>query len=70
MNLQPAVYGSMEEGYQGITRFGMFDIEMMLVIGFGESSIYPSYFNGPEEIWDWVAALYLVAGKESLKKVT
>jgi Xaa-Pro aminopeptidase len=38
----------MEEGYQGITRFGMFDTEMMLGhIGFGESSIYPSYFNGP-----------------------
>ncbi len=38
----------MEEGYQGITRFGMFNTEMMLGhIGFGESSIYPSYFNGP-----------------------
>ncbi|WP_010252029.1 M24 family metallopeptidase [Acetivibrio cellulolyticus] len=38
----------MEEGYHGITRFGMFDTEIMLGhIGFGESSIYPSYFNGP-----------------------
>lgn len=38
----------MEEGYHGITRFGMFDTEVMLgQIGFGESSIYPSYFNGP-----------------------
>jgi len=38
----------MEEGYHGITRFGMFDTEVMLgQIGFGESTIYPSYFNGP-----------------------
>lgn len=38
----------MEEGFQGITRFGMFDTDVMLGhIGFGESSIYPSYFNGP-----------------------
>ena len=36
-----------EEGHQGITRFGMFDTEMVLGhIGFGESSIYPSYFDG------------------------
>lgn len=38
----------MEEGFQGLTRFGMFDTEMMFgQLGFGESSIYPSYFNGP-----------------------
>ncbi len=36
-----------EEGHQGITRFGMFDTEIVLGhICFGESSIYPSYFNG------------------------
>ncbi|MDP3065938.1 MAG: Xaa-Pro peptidase family protein [Methanobacteriaceae archaeon] len=36
-----------EEGYHGVTRFGMFDTEMLLGhIGFGESSIYPTYFNG------------------------
>lgn len=36
-----------DEGYHGITRFGMFDTEMLLGhIGFGETSIYPSYFNG------------------------
>ncbi len=36
------------EGHHGITRFGMFDTEIILgQIGFGESSIYPSYFNGP-----------------------
>ena len=37
-----------EEGHHGVTRFGMFDTEIVLgQIGFGESSIYPSYFNGP-----------------------
>jgi len=37
-----------EEGHHGVARFGMFDTEMVLgQIGFGESSIYPSYFNGP-----------------------
>ncbi len=35
------------EGHQGIVRFGMFDTEMRMGhIGFGESSLYPSYFNG------------------------
>lgn len=37
-----------EEGHQGIARFGMFDTEMVIgQLGFGESTIYPSYFNGP-----------------------
>jgi len=37
-----------EEGYHGISRFAMFDTEIVLgQIGFGDSSIYPSYFNGP-----------------------
>jgi len=36
------------EGHQGISRFGMFDTEMVLGhVGFGESSIYPTSFNGP-----------------------
>ncbi len=36
------------EGHHGVTRFGMFETEIILgQIGFGESSIYPSYFNGP-----------------------
>lgn len=38
----------MKEGHQGLARFGMFDTEMLLGhIGFGTSSIYPTYFNGP-----------------------
>jgi Xaa-Pro dipeptidase len=36
-----------DEGHHGITRFGMFDTEIVLGhICFGESSIYPSYFDG------------------------
>lgn len=47
--LAAVLFGIMiEEGYHGVTRFGMFDTEMPLgQIGFGESSLYPSYFNGP-----------------------
>ncbi len=38
----------LQEGYQGITRFAMFDTEIVLgQMGFGENSIYPAYFNGP-----------------------
>jgi Xaa-Pro aminopeptidase len=37
-----------EEGHDGVTRLGMFDTEIVLgQLGFGESSIYPTYFNGP-----------------------
>jgi Xaa-Pro dipeptidase len=43
------LYSSMvAEGHQGAVRFGMFDTEMGIgQIGFGENSIYPTYFNGP-----------------------
>jgi Xaa-Pro dipeptidase len=38
----------MDEGHHGVTRFGMFDTETILgQIAFGESSIFPTYFNGP-----------------------
>jgi Xaa-Pro dipeptidase len=37
-----------EEGHHGLSRFGMFDTEMILGnICFGESSIYPVNFDGP-----------------------
>lgn len=36
-----------EEGHDGVTRFGMFDTEIVVGhIGFGVSSLYPSYFDG------------------------
>ncbi|MGZ7210571.1 MAG: M24 family metallopeptidase, partial [Methanobacterium sp.] len=37
----------MGEGHDGVTRFGMFDTEIVVGhVGFGESSIYPTYFDG------------------------
>jgi hypothetical protein len=37
-----------ENVHDGLCSFGMFDTEMFLGnVCFGESSIYPSYFNGP-----------------------
>jgi Xaa-Pro dipeptidase len=36
------------EGHHGAARFAMFDTEAPIgQVGFGDSSIYPSYFNGP-----------------------
>ncbi len=48
-DLAAELFGVMiNEGHHGVTRFGMFDTEIVLgQIGFGESSIYPNYFNGP-----------------------
>ncbi len=38
----------LDEGHQGIVRFGMFDTEIVVgQIGFGDSSLYPTSFNGP-----------------------
>lgn len=38
----------LEEGHHGAARFNMFDAEILLGhIAFGESSLYPTYFNGP-----------------------
>ncbi len=35
------------EGHDGVTRFGMFDTEILVGhVGFGKSSIYPTYFDG------------------------
>lgn len=35
-------------GHQGVIRFGMFQVEAMLgQIGFGDSSLYPTAFDGP-----------------------
>lgn len=37
-----------EEGHQGVMRFSMFDTEVIMGhVAFGESSLYPTYFNGP-----------------------
>lgn len=37
-----------EEGHHGIVRFGMFNCEILVgQVGFGESSLYPTNFDGP-----------------------
>ena len=48
-DLTGEIYSLMlEEGHQGIVRFGMFESEIILgLIGFGESSIYPTYLDCP-----------------------
>ncbi|MCX7747564.1 MAG: Xaa-Pro peptidase family protein [Clostridia bacterium] len=54
-----------EEGHHGITRFGMFDTEIIMGnICFGESSIYPSYFNGPGGNRGMSAAVPLLGSRE------
>jgi Xaa-Pro aminopeptidase len=44
-----ALYAAMvEEGHQGIVRFGGFGTEMAVgQVGFGEDSLYPTCFDGP-----------------------
>ena len=48
-DLTSRIYSLMlEEGHHGIVRFGMFESEILLgLIGFGESSIYPTYLDSP-----------------------
>jgi Xaa-Pro dipeptidase len=53
------------EGHHGVTRFGMFDTEMILgQLGFGESSIYPNYFNGPGGNYGMSPAVPLIGSRE------
>jgi len=60
----------LEEGHHGVSRFRMFDTEMGLgQIGFGESSIYPTYFNGPGGSYGMGPAVPIVGSRErKLKK--
>ncbi len=59
-----------KEGHQGIARFNMFDTEMLVgQIGFGEGSIYPTYFNGPGGCYGMSPAVPLLGSRERrLKK--
>jgi Xaa-Pro aminopeptidase len=54
-----------EEGHHGLSRFGMFDTEMVMGhICFGESSIYPTYFNGPGGNYGLGPAVPLLGSRE------
>jgi Xaa-Pro aminopeptidase len=53
------------EGHHGVSRFSMFDIEAVLgQIGFGESSIYPTCFNGPGGNYGLCPAVPMIGSKE------
>jgi Xaa-Pro aminopeptidase len=58
------------EGHHGIARFGMFGTEIALgQIGFGEGSLYPTYFNGPSGNYGLSPAVPLLGSrKRKLKK--
>jgi Xaa-Pro dipeptidase len=49
VDLAGELYAEMlHQGHHGVARFGMFDTEVVLGhIAFGESSLYPTSFNGP-----------------------
>lgn len=59
-----------EEGHHGLARFSMFDTEILIGhICFGESSIYPTYFNGPGGNYGLSPAVPLLGSHERrLKK--
>ncbi len=54
-----------KQGYQGISRFAMFQTEIVIgQIGFGESSIYPTSFDGPGGAYGMCPAVPLVGSRE------
>jgi Xaa-Pro aminopeptidase len=51
-------------GHHGLARFGMFDTEMAIGhIAFGESSLYPTSFNGPGGNYGMSAAVPLLGNR-------
>jgi Xaa-Pro aminopeptidase len=66
VDLATQIYSVMvEEGHDGVSRFGMFDVEMFLGnVCFGESSIYPCYFNGPGGYYGMSPAVPLVGSRD------
>lgn len=54
-----------KEGHDGISRFRMFEVEMFLGnVCFGESSIYPTYFNGPGGSYGMSPAVPLIGSRD------
>jgi Xaa-Pro aminopeptidase len=55
----------LKEGHHGVARFGMFDTEMVIGhIAFGESSIYPTSFNGPGGHYGMCPAVPLLGSRD------
>ncbi|HSO25376.1 MAG TPA: Xaa-Pro peptidase family protein [Methanobacteriaceae archaeon] len=59
-----------KEGHHGVARFGMFETEMVLGhVCFGESSIYPTYFDGASGNYGLGPAVPLIGSRQrKLKK--
>ncbi len=58
-----------EEGHHGVARFGMFDTEVILGhIAFGESSVYPTSFNGPGGNYGMSAAVPMLGSRNRMLK--
>jgi Xaa-Pro dipeptidase len=54
-----------DEGHDGISRFGMFEAEMFLgYVCFGEGSIYPSNLNGPGGTYGLSPAVPITGSRE------
>jgi Xaa-Pro dipeptidase len=54
-----------EEGHHGVARFGMFETDVVLGhIAFGESSIYPTCFNGPGGNYGMSPAVPMLGSRE------
>ena len=54
-----------KEGHHGVARFAMFDTDIGLgQIGFGESSIYPSFFDGPGGSYGMSPAVPVIGSRE------
>ena len=64
------VYSLMvREGHHGVVRFGMFDTEIEVgQLGFGESSIYPTRFNGPGGAYGMCPAVPLLGSPKRILK--
>ena len=71
--MSEAAFGSavsslmVQEGHHGIVRFGMFETEIVVgQLGFGESSIYPTAFDGPGGAYGLGPAVPVLGSRERL----
>jgi len=64
------VYSAMvKAGHHGVTRFSMFQMEILIgQIGFGESSLYPTNFDGPGGMLGLHPAAPVLGSRERLLK--
>jgi len=70
VDLAGALYAEMlRAGHHGVARFGMFDTEVVLGhIAFGESSLYPTSFNGPGGNYGMGPAVPGIGNRKALLK--